>query len=235
MRPAHFAFSAPLLLLLSCSKSTSDTTPAPSAVPPASAPIAPPPVEPTLPAALPADVDVAALKKRLACAGDTRRSSCRILNEFGDASRFAPQIPSGEGRWIGNAYTLEKNAEKSELVVVSVSQVPTSTIGPNELALKVGIGPMPEDKREHGMKLVNALSHGDTVSKLNQAAPYVKAWKPGDARGTMATSGTSVRTVTDEVYLRQASTKVLLVRLKAQGAAGGAPEATFAELWAASW
>src|SRR5262249_40866769 len=172
-------------------------------------------------------LDVAALKKKLSCAGDTRRQSCRILNEFGDAARFSPQIPSGEGRWIGNAYTLEKNAEKSELMIVAVSQAPTSTVPPGELALKVGIGPVPNDKREHGVKLVNALSHGDTVSKLNQTAPYVKAWKPSDARGTMATSGVSVRTVTDEVFVRQASTKLLLVRLKAQSA--GAPaEATFA-------
>jgi hypothetical protein len=128
---------------------------------------------------------------------------------------------------------MDKNAEKAELMVVSASQVGTSTVGPNELPLKVGIGPMPDDKREHGTKLVNALSHGDTVSKLNQAAPYVKAWKPSDARGTMATSGVSIRTLTDEVYLRQTSTKVLLVRLKA--AAGSAPQATFAELWAAAW
>jgi hypothetical protein len=196
--------------------------------------VAPPPAEPALPAALPADLDVAALKKKLACAGDTHRQSCRILADFEGASRFAPQIPSGEGRYVGNSYRLEKNAEKSELTMLSVSQVPTSTIGPNELALKVGIGPLPDDKREHGVKLVNALSHGDTVSKLNQAAPYVKAWKPSDARGTMATSGVSVRTLTDEVYLRQTSTKILLVRLKAQ-AGSSSPEATFAEFWPASW
>jgi hypothetical protein len=156
------------------------------------------------------------------------------LNEFEEASRFAPQIPSGEGRWIGNSYTIEKNVEKADLIVLSASQVPTSTVPPGELALKIGIGPIPDDKREHATKLVNALSHGDTVSKLNQAAPYVKTWKPSDARGTMATSGTSVRTVTDEIYVRQASTKILLVRLKAQ-AAGSAAEATLAELWAAAW
>jgi hypothetical protein len=233
VRPAILALSASFLVPIACSKSSSDAPPLPSAVPAASAPIAPPPAEPALPAALPADLDVAALKKKLACVGDTRRQSCRILNEFEGAARFAPQIPSGEGRWIGNAYKMEKNAEKSELVVVSASQVPTSTVGPNELALKVGIGPMPDDKREHGTKLVNALSHGDSVSKLNQAAPYVKTWKPSDARGTMATSGTSIRTLSEEVYLRQTSTKVLLVRLKT--AAGAAPEATVAELWAAAW
>jgi hypothetical protein len=225
-------FVLPIVVAASCK---SERAPVPSAAPSASAPeVRTPIVEPSPPSAAPADLDVAALKKKLSCAGDTRRASCRILNEFEEASRFAPQIPSGEGRWIGMAHTLEKNVEKSELMILSVSQVPTSTVPPGELALKIGIGPIPEDKREHGAKLVNALSHGDTVSKLNQAAPYVKAWKPSDARGAMTTSGTSVRTVTDEIYLRQASTKVLLVRLKPQ-ATGSAAEATFAELWATAW
>jgi len=213
-------------------------------VAPSSAPIAPPQAgdpakSPTggaapAPSAALSDLDVGALKKKLACAGDTRRNGCRILNEFEQASPFSPRIPSGEGRWIGTAYTIEKGAEKSELMIVSVSQTPTSTVPAGELALKIGIGPLPDNLHAHGMKLVNALSHGDTVSKLNQAAPYVKAWKPGDAQGTMATSGISVRRVADDTYLRQTSTKILLVRLKAQSAAT-APEATFAELWAASW
>jgi hypothetical protein len=224
-----------LFVLAACSKPAPGGERQGSSIPLASALIDPPKAgAPSPPAAAPSDVDVGALKKKFACAGDTRRHSCRILNEFEDASRFSPQIPSGEGRWIGTAYTLEKGAEKSEIMIVSVSQMPTSTVPLGELALKVGIGPLPDNMRDHGMKLVNALSHGDTVSKLNQAAPYVKAWKPGDAQGTMATSGVSVRRVADETYLRQASTKVLLVRLKAQGA-GTASEATFAELWATSW
>ena len=106
--------------LAACSKSSSEGPPtARSALPVASEPAPPPAAAPALPAAAPPDVDVASLKKKLACAGDTRRSLCRILSEFGEASRFSPQIPSGEGRWIGTAYTLEKNVEKSELMVVS--------------------------------------------------------------------------------------------------------------------
>jgi len=242
-----------LFALAACSKPVPGDDRQGVSVPATSAPIAPPPTgdpgkspttlgspqggtggAPPAPAAAPSDLDVGALKKKLACTGDTRRNGCRILNEFEVASLFSPPIPSGEGRWIGTAYTIEKGAEKSELMIVSVSQTPTSTVPAGELALKIGIGPLPDNLREHGVKLVNALSHGDTVSKLNQAAPYVKAYKPGDAQGTMATSGVSVRRVADDTYLRQTSTKILLVRLKAQGA-GTAPEATFAELWAASW
>jgi hypothetical protein len=223
------------LVALSCDKPTRTGTTVPT--PPASA-AEPGPPEPTrqaLPAASPADLDVAALKKKLACAGDTKRQVCRILDEFDQGSAFAPNIPSGQGRYIGNAYTLEKNAEKSELLMLSVSQVPTATVPAGELAMHIGTGAVPADRHDHGVKLANALSHGDTVSKNNQALPYIKSWTAPDAQGTMQTSGKSVRLVSQELFLRLgSSSKVLLVRVK-PAASGAAPEGTFAELWAASW
>jgi hypothetical protein len=185
------------------------------------------------PAASPPDLDVEGLKKKLACGGSARRQACRILSEFGAASRFEPRIPSGEGRWIGNAYALEKETKQPELILLSVSQVPTSTVPAGELALRVGTGPMPDDKRDHGVKLANALARGDTVPKTNAAAPYVKAWKPADAQGTMNTSGNSIRLVAQEAYLRLAAGKVLVVQLKATKS--GSPEGIAGELWAASW
>ncbi|HMI86609.1 MAG TPA: hypothetical protein VK550_21095 [Polyangiaceae bacterium] len=220
-------------LLSGCGKSGSETS---SASPAASARPAPPPsAQPTataLPAAAPPDVDVAALKKKLGCA-DARRSVCRVLGEFGDANRFDPRIPSGEGRWIGTRYWNEKGAEKSELMLLLVTQAPTSTVPPGELALRVGSGPVPEDKRDHGVKLASALARGDTVPRTNQTAPYVKTWKPGDARGTMQTTGNSVRLVSEELFLRQTSTKTLVVRVK--NSTSGAEDVTAAELWPVSW
>jgi hypothetical protein len=159
---------------------------------------------------------------------------CRLLNEFAVAARFAPQLPSGEGRWIGNAYALEKEGHKSELMLLSASQMPTSTVPAGELALRVGTGDLPDDKRDHGVKLANALARGDTVSKTNAAVPYLKSWKASDAQGTMNTSGSSIRLVAQEIFLRQGSgKKVLLVRLKPT--MSGALEGSVAELWAASW
>ncbi len=231
MRIAFVGITLSTLALAACDAKRSSPAPDPSAAQSASTPALPEPAR-ALPAAAPRDLDVDALRKKLACAGDIHRQTCRLLGEFADASRFAPQIPSGEGRWVGNAYTLEKTAEKSVLTMLSASQVPTSTVAPGELALRIGIGPLPDDKHDHGVKLVNALSHGDTVSKLNEAAPYVKAWKPGNAQGSMATAETSVRLVTDEVYLRQSSTKVLVVKVKT---APTGTEVTTAELWPSSW
>jgi len=217
-----------------CGKSGSgDPSGAPSATSalPTASP-SPHPAPTALPAAAPPDIDVAAIKKKLACT-DARRSVCRLLGEFGDANRFAPQIPSGEGRWIGTAYTSEKGTEKSALLLLLATQAPTSTVPPGELALRIGTGPVPDEKRDHGVKLATALARGDTVSRTNQTAPYVKTWKPSDARGTMQTTGNSVRLVSEEVYLRQTATKVLLVRVK--NAPSGAEDVTAAELWAVSW
>jgi hypothetical protein len=175
---------------------------------------------------------VAAIKKKLGCS-DARRALCRVLGEFGEANRFAPRIPSGEGRWIGTAYANEKGAEKSELMLLLVTQAPTSTVPPGELALRVGTGSVPQEKRDHGVKLANALARGDTVPRTNQTAPYVKTWKPNDARGTMQTTGNSVRVVSEETFLRQTTTKTLLVHVKNSGS--GAEDVMAAELWPVSW
>ena len=219
-----------------CGKSASNESS--SAAPAASARPAPPPppaatsAATASPAAAPPDIDVVALKKKLGCT-DARRSLCRLLGEFADATRFSPRIPSGEGRFIGTAYSTEKGAEKSELMLLLVSQAPTSTVPAGELALRIGTGPVPDDKRDHGAKLASALARGDTVPRTNQTAPYVKTWKPNDARGTMQTTGNSVRLVSEETFLRQTSTKTLLVRVK--NAASGTEDVTAAELWAVSW
>jgi hypothetical protein len=215
-----------------CDKAnTAETSPGSSAKV-ATSVVAPPATAPALPAALPADIDVAALKKKLGCDG-ARRQVCRVLGEFSDADRFAPQIPSGEGRFIGTAYTVEKGTEKSDLLLVFATIAPTATVPPGELPLRVGTGPVPDDKRDHGVKFAAALARGDVAPKTNQAAPYVKAWKATDARGTINTTGNSVRLVSEEMYIRQTKTKVLTVRVRR--APGGAEETTVAELWAASW
>lgn len=232
MRNALLLLTAAGFAVSGCGKSGSSGAPGASSAASAQ-PAVPPPAAPTaLPPAPPPDIDVAAIKKKLGCT-DARRSLCRVLGEFADANRFAPQIPSGEGRWIGTSYMTEKGAEKSELLLLSVAQAPTSTVPPGELALRVGVGAVPDEKRDHGVKLASALARGDTVPKTNQTAPYVKAWKPASAKGTMQTTGNSVRVVSEEVFLRQTSNKTLLVRVKASP--NGTEDVAAAELWAVSW
>ncbi|MET0592519.1 MAG: hypothetical protein ABW133_07460, partial [Polyangiaceae bacterium] len=160
-----------VLVVTACDKPSSSGAPSASATAAAPAPSASVNAAAALPAPpSPSDIDVAALRKKIGCT-DTRRAVCRLLGEFADAAPFAPRIPSGEGRFIGTAYSLEKGAEKSELLLLSVAQAPTSTVPPGELALRIGTAPVPDDKRDHGVKLASALARGDTVPKSNQTAP----------------------------------------------------------------
>jgi hypothetical protein len=115
-------------------------------------------------------------------------------------------------------------------------QVPTSTVGPTELPLRIGTGFFPDDKRDAALKLVNALSRGDTVSRNNQALPFLKAWSSGGEHGAILTSGTSVRLVSEqETYVRQGSAQKLLIVQPVRASGAGPGDGLYAEAWAATW
>ena len=69
---------------------------------PSVAPIAPP---------APQDIDAAGLEKEMNCAKTGPKQACRILKEFASAQRYTARTPSGEGRWIGHSFTVEKGVE----------------------------------------------------------------------------------------------------------------------------
>jgi hypothetical protein len=179
-------------------------------------PSAPP--EPAAP-----DLDTGALEKKLGCASSGPKHA-------------APVVPSGEGRWVGEARAVDKGKEKTELLILGADTVPTSTVGPLDLPVRVGIGSFPDDQAGQATKLVAALSRGDVAPKSNRAATFLRTWRSGSVRNAAITSGVSVRLVSDDgVYLRQMpGQKVLLVQLKATSAGKGA-DGLYAELWPASW
>jgi hypothetical protein len=227
------------MCLQACDTKESPARPAAPAATSAAQATAPPPV-----AALPppvaqqasADIDVAALQKQLGCSTSAGKQACRILAEFAEARRFTGDTPSGDGKWFGNAYTIEKKAEKNELMIFCAKRVGTAQIGPSDLPIRVGFGTLPEDKRAHGQRLAAALSRSDVVGKNNQALPFVKNFTPTGDRGVVPTSGASVRLIADEtVYVREAAgQKVLLVRPSTRGSAAPG-DGTYAELWLATW
>jgi hypothetical protein len=237
--PLCLALASVSLFGLGCDKKETPPAPAASAVAPA-----PPPsvaVAPASPAQPPsADIDVATLQKHLSCqTTGTGKQACRILAEFAEARRFSGDTPSGEGKWFGFAYTVEKKAEKTDLMIFAAKKVGTAQIGPNDLPIRVGFGTMPEDKKAHGQKLAAALSRSDVVGKNNQAQPFVKSFVPTGDRGVVPTTGASVRLISDEVvYVREGPNHKILVvrpRISEPGAPGAPGEGTYAELWLASW
>ncbi len=134
---------------------------------------------------LPPDLDVRALERQLGCPNRRHGRACRILHEFGQASHGMAQAPSGQGRFMGTAYRVEKGIEKAELVVLEAANVPASSVGPTDIPLRIAMGALPKDKRRDGGKLARALAHGEMPSQSNKALVFSKTWtsdKPGSER-----------------------------------------------------
>src|SRR5258708_31356594 len=139
---------------------------------------------------------------------------------------------------MGRSYRVEKGVEKADLAVLSAANVPSGTVGPTDLPLRVALGVLPKDKRRDGNKLAHALSRGDTVSNANKALPFVKAWSSDNGRIAMALDGPSLRLIAEEAtYVRQTGQKVLVIKMKAAlpGVAVPPGDGTYAELWAVTW
>jgi hypothetical protein len=225
-----------VLALGACGKPRSETRPVASAVETASqpAPLAPAPTA-SIAREAPPDIDVGALEKRLGCSGNKSRQACRVLADFARAERWAADPPSGRGRWVGNAYKIEKGAETRTILILYAERVPTAQVGVADLPVKIGTGSMPDELQEHGTKLVNILARGDVATKKNRAAPFVDDFTPKDDRGATNTAGRSVRLISEQnVFIRQGNRKLFLVETKS-GPSDEPGDGVYAELWLASW
>lgn len=222
-----------VLNLTACDKpqeKKSVTSVVPSAAPePAPSVASPPPPAPT-------DMDVTALERDLNCSKTGPKQACRILKEFASAQRYTAKTPSGEGRWVGQAYTVEKGVEKEREIILFAKAVPTSQVGPGDLPVKVGFDFFPDELKSHAEKLVRALTRGDPPSPKNQAFPYVQSFVPAKQRVIVNTAGQSVHVTTEEsIYIRaKAPRSVYMVNpSNSRDAAPG--DGMYAELWLAVW
>jgi hypothetical protein len=194
------------------------------------------PSAPPAPTTASPDFDVERLQKQLKCGGAGHKEACRVLEEFAGAHRWEARIPSGEGRWVGNAYQIEKGADRTELILMSARQVPTNTIGPGDLPLRVGTGPMPDDKRAAGMKLSAALSRGDTVPRGNPALGFAKTWVSGRECSVVNTTGQSLRLVAEHAtFVREGAGQKVIIVQPHEGAQTTPGDGTYAEVWPITW
>lgn len=183
-----------------------------------------------------ADIDLPGVQNRLGCSGKQVRQACRVVRDFAQAQHWSAQMPSGQARWIGYAYRIEKGAEKRELMVVHAERVPTNQVGAGDLPIRIASGSLPEELELHGNKLVGALARGDVVTKKNRALPFVETFASNNQRGATDTAGTSVRLVSEENwYLRQQSPRKLLLVGPQNGSSDTAGDGVYAELWLATW
>ena len=194
---------------------------------PSVAPIAPP---------APQDIDAASLEKELNCAKTGPKQACRILKEFASAQRFTARTPSGEGRWIGHSFTVEKGVESERQLILWAKTVPTSQVGPGDLAVKVGFDFFPDELKSHAEKLVRTLGRGDPPSPKNQAFPYAKAYTPTKQRVIVNTAGPSVHVTAEEsIYIRAKAPRFVYIVNPASSRESATGDGLYAELWLADW
>jgi len=220
-----------LLVLVACSKpqpmqqaateASVDASHTPAAVAP-------------LPAA-PRDLDVQALQRDLGCAKSGHPGACRVLKEFASAQRFTARTPSGEGRWIGPAVVVERGTESTRHVVLWCKSVPTSQVGPGDLAVKAGFELIPLGLKLQSEKLVRALTRAADPPESNPAYQYAHGYQPKEPRTLATTAGPSVHVTAERsTYLRFAPPrKVYLVSPAGSDAASG--DGIYAELWLGDW
>jgi len=220
---------------VACNKSDPPQPMAASASASASASVAAVPEVPSPPPAAPKDIDVAALERDLKCAKASRSEACRILKEFSQAQRFAAKTPSGGGRWIGPAVTVEKGLETKRHLVLWAKTVPLSQVSLGDLPIKAAFELIPEGLKLQSEKLMRSLVRSSDPPESNPAYHFANAFEPSKTYVLANTAGPSVHlTAEKSVYLRLAPPrKVYLVELAPGNAAAG--DGTYAELWLGDW
>ncbi len=187
------------------------------------------------PAVAPRDLDIAALERDLACGKASRLEACRILKEFSQSQRFTAKTPSGQGRWIGGAVTVEKGVETQRHLVLWAKTVPLSEVGPGDLPIKAGFDFIPDGLKLQSEKLMRALVRSADPPESNPAYQFAKAFVPPQPRVLANTAGPSVHLTSEQsVYLRfMQPRKVFLVNPAPSTAAAG--DGVYAELWLGDW
>jgi hypothetical protein len=228
------------LLGHACGKHSGSPAPAPasaSAQAAESAPVA----EKAPPRPPPPDIDLAQLEKSLGCVGPGGKKACAVIAEFAKAGRWTSNRPSGEERWFGRAYVIEKGKERDEYVLLVSRTVPTARVGADDLPFMLSFAPLPMEFQYEAGKLWSTMSHGirHRGPKKSPANRYVESYTPTGERGMANTAGPSVVLITelseDTAYLRRESMKRLLFVRPAKAANADPGDGTYAEFWQATW
>ncbi len=221
------------VILASCSKPEAQKA---AAVHPARAVVdAAAPLLPPTPAVAPKDLDVQALESDLGCDKSRHPQSCRILREFAHAQPFTARTPSGEGRWIGPAITVQDGTEATRHLVLWCKSVPTSQVGPGDLPVKAGYELIPAGLKLQSEKLMRALTRAADPPESNPAYQFAHGFVPKEPRTLAITAGPSVHITSEQpAYLRfSPPRRVYLV--SPAGAAATSGDGVYAELWLGDW
>jgi hypothetical protein len=237
---------ATALLGHACGKHSGPPTAAPASASAQAAESAPP-EQKAAPRPPPPDIDLAQFEKPLGCpalggkAAPGGKKACAVIADFAKAGRWTSHRPSGEERWFGRAYVIEKGKERDEYGLLVSRTVPTARVGPDDLPFMISFAPLPMEFQYEAGKLWSTMSHGvrHRGPKKSPANRYVEAYIPTGERGVANTAGPSVVLITelseDTAYLRRESMKRLLLVRPAKAANADPGDGTYAEFWQATW
>ncbi len=124
----------------------------------------------------PKALDVAMLKKSLKC-GSGGHGPCEVLAEMKECIPWTPITKSGDGRWLGGGYVVSQSKFVPEFTLLRSKRVAADQVGPGQIAAKVGVARIPDDRaaeKRHAEKALRKYKRGDVTKPINLAVRYIK-------------------------------------------------------------
>jgi hypothetical protein len=208
----------------STAASTGSAAPQPAAQDPA-----PPP---------PSDLDVAALQKALACAGNAKSGPCLVLAGFATCKPWSAEAPSGDGRWLGRGHEVDGKSTTDQVAVLRVRRVPTSEVGPGQLPARLALGTIAKEEGApftEADKAIRALERSDVPPRGNAAIEHLKAKTQWSEAFVTRTVGNQVYGLSHGgLYVCEGPKRELYVVRRASTRTGTG-DGFYATLWGATW
>lgn len=204
----------------------------------ASAP--PAPTAPAAPRALPDDLPLEPLREALACPKlepEKAKGLCRVLTLAGTCKAWSGLAQSGEGRYLGRAYTVAGPKREERLAIVRTRTVPLVDVGPGELNAKLAISLVPKDDPQAGNaeRAIKAYERFDVPPKANPAVAWVKAYSSFEDVPAMRTTTGKVLVLDAEHAMLCEGDNQRLFLVHPAGPTGKKGDGLYAELWPVSW
>jgi hypothetical protein len=187
------------------------------------------------PAQKPKALDPAGLEKSLRCGG---QGPCEVLAGFESCEPWSPITQSGDGRWLGYGYVVDKGKQERDWVVVRTRRVALDDVPAGQLPAKLTVTTIPtelEAARSHAAKAIRAFERGDVPTETNAAIRYIKRRKDWQESFTLQAEQNQVYGVIGGgAYLcHHKDLRLFLVKLDGNSAHRG--DGVYAILWPVSW
>jgi hypothetical protein len=179
---------------------------------------------------------VAELQAALKCAG-SKAKPCALLAKMATCAAWTPSVPSGDGRWLGRAWSVEGPTTTEMFVAMRVRNVPLTEIGPGQLNLKIALTELPKSEGnayDNADRALRSYERGD-VPRASPTLEYLKQRKDWPDAPAVKTRGGQVFAVAQggTYFCEGPRRTVLAVQLPETGRGSG--NGLYAELWATTW